>query len=155
MLIVLIIVAALCVVTMVCYEVSNKLLQEKTVERSSIKVRLKKKSKKWYDKELRRLKAKSQNKPKQNDEFNVGSAFEIIELIEEEHNQFAAMENEIEDLTDTIHLLRKVKKISYTMVLVCSILLVVVILLGTVAQTSLNKGKYLLKIPLLRVFVID
>lgn len=94
MLIVLIIVAALCVVSMVCYEVSNKLLQEKTVERSSIKVRLKKKSKKWYDKELRRLKAKSQNKPKQNDEFNVGSAFEIIELIEEEHNQFAAMENE-------------------------------------------------------------
>ena len=124
MLIVLIIVAALCVVSMVCYEVSNKLLQEKTVERSNIKVRLKKKSKKWYDKELRRLKAKSQNKPKQNDEFNVGSAFEIIELIEEEHNQFAAMENEIEDLTDTIHLLRKIKKISYTMIFVCSILLV-------------------------------
>lgn len=140
MLIVLIIVAALCVVSMVCYEVSNKLLQEKTVERSSIKVRLKKKSKKWYDKELRRLKAKSQNKPKQNDEFNVGFAFEIIELIEEEHNQFAAMENEIEDLTDTIHLFRKVKKISYTMVLVCSILLVVVILLGAVAYVLTVKA---------------
>lgn len=140
MLIVLIIVAALCVVTMVCYEVSNKLLQEKTVERSSIKVRLKKKSKKWYDKELRRLKAKSQNKPKQNDEFNVGYAFETIELIEEERNQFAALENEIEDLTDTIHLLRKVKKISYTMVLVCSILLVVVILLGTVAYVLTVKA---------------
>ena len=130
MLIVLIIVAALCVVSMVCYEVSNKLLQEKTIERSNKKAALKKKSKKWYDKELRRLKAKSQNKPKQNDEFNVGSAFEIIELIEEEHNQFAAMENEIEDLTDTIHLLRKIKKISYTMIFVCTILLVVVILLG-------------------------
>lgn len=140
MLIVLIIVAALCVVMMVCYEVSNKLLQEKTVERSSIKVRLKKKSKKWYDKELRRLKAKSQNKPKQNDEFNVGSAFEIIELIEEEHNQFAAMENEIEDLTDTIHLLRKVKKISYTMVFVCSILLVVMILFGAVAYVLTVKA---------------
>ena len=140
MLIVLIIVAALCVVSMVCYEVSNKLLQEKTVERSSIKVRLKKKSKKWYDKELRRLKAKSQNKPKQNDEFNVGSAFEIIELIEEEHNQFAAMENEIEDLTDAIHLLRKIKKISYTMIFVCTILLVVVILLGAVAYVSTVKA---------------
>lgn len=140
MLIVLIIVAALCVVSMVCYEVSNKLLQEKTVERSSIKVRLKKKSKKWYDKELRRLKAKSQNKPKQNDEFNVGFAFEIIELIEEEHNQFAAMENEIEDLTDTIHLLRKIKKISYTMIFVCTILLVVVILLGAVAYVSTVKA---------------
>lgn len=140
MLIVLIIVAALCVVSMVCYEVSNKLLQEKTVERSSIKVRLKKKSKKWYDKELRRLKAKSQNKPKQNDEFNVGLAFEIIELIEEEHNQFAAMENEIEDLTDTIHLLREIKKISYTMIFVCTILLVVVILLGAVAYVLTVKA---------------
>ena len=134
MLIVLIIVAALCVVTMVCYEASNKLLQEKTVERSNIKVSLKKKSKKWYDKELRRLKAKSQNKPKQNDEFNVGSAFETIELIEEEHNQFAAMENEIEDLTDTIHLLRKIKKISYTMIFVCTILL------GAVAYVSTVKA---------------
>lgn len=140
MLIVLIIVAALCVVSMVCYEVSNKLLQEKTVERSNIKVRLKKKSKKWYDKELRRLKAKSQNKPKQNDEFNVGYAFETIELIEEERNQFAAMENEIEDLTDTIHLLRKIKKISYTMIFVCTILLVVVILLGAVAYVLTVKA---------------
>lgn len=140
MLIVLIIVAALCVVTMVCYEASNKLLQEKTVERSNIKVSLKKKSKKWYDKELRRLKAKSQNKPKQNDEFNVGYAFETIELIEEERNQFAAMENEIEDLTDTIHLLRKIKKISYTMIFVCTILLVVVILLGAVAYVSTVKA---------------
>lgn len=140
MLIVLIIVAALCVVSMVCYEVSNKLLQEKTVERSNIKVRLKKKSKKWYDKELRRLKAKSQNKPKQNDEFNVGYAFETIELIEEEHNQFAELENEIEDLTDTIHLLRKVKKISFNMVFVCSILLVVVILFGAVAYVLTVKA---------------
>lgn len=140
MLIVLIIVAALCVVSMVCYEVSNKLLQEKTVERSNIKVRLKKKSKKWYDKELRRLKAKSQNKPKQNDEFNVGYAFETLELIEEERNQFAAMENEIEDLTDTIHLLRKIKKISYTMIFVCTILLVVVILLGAVAYVLTVKA---------------
>ncbi len=140
MLIVLIIVAALCVVSMVCYEVSNKLLQEKTVERSNIKVRLKKKSKKWYDKELRRLKAKSQNKPKQNDEFNVGSAFEIIELIEEERNQFAELENEIEDLTDTMHLLRKVKKISFNMVFVCSILLVVMILFGAVAYVLTVKA---------------
>ena len=107
MVIILIIVVVLCVASVVSYEMSNKLLQEKTIERSTKKSILKKKSKKWYDKELRRLKAKSQNKPKQNDEFNVGSAFEIIELIEEEHNQFAAMENEIEDLTDTLHLLRK------------------------------------------------
>lgn len=140
MLIVLIIVAALCVVSMVCYEVSNKLLQEKTVERSNIKVRLKKKSKKWYDKELKKLKAKSKSKPKPNDEFNVGYAFETIELIEEERNQFAALENEIEDLTDTIHLLRKIKKISYTMIFVCSILLVVVILLGAVAYVLTVKA---------------
>lgn len=140
MLIVLIIVAALCVVSMVCYEVSNKLLQEKTVERSNIKVRLKKKSKKWYDKELKKLKAKSKSKPKPNDEFNVGYAFETIELIEEERNQFAALENEIENLTDTIHLLRKIKKISYTMVFVCSILLVVVILLGAVAYVLTVKA---------------
>ena len=113
MLIVLIIVAALCVVSMVCYEVSNKLLQEKTVERSNIKVRLKKKSKKWYDKELKKLKAKSKNKPKPNDEFNVGYAFETIELIEEERNQFAALENEIEDLTDTIHLLSRKSRIPW------------------------------------------
>lgn len=140
MLIVLIIVAALCVVSMVCYEVSNKLLQEKTVERSNIKVRLKKKSKKWYDKELKKLKAKSKSKPKPNDEFNVGYAFETIELIEEERNQFAALENEIEDLTDTIHLLRKIKKISYTMVFVCSILLVVMILFGAVAYVLTVKA---------------
>lgn len=138
--IILIIIAALCVVSMVCYEVSNKLLQEKTVERSNIKVRLKKKSKKWYDKELKKLKAKSKSKPKPNDEFNVGYAFETIELIEEERNQFAALENEIEDLTDTIHLLRKIKKISYTMVFVCSILLVVVILLGAVAYVLTVKA---------------
>lgn len=140
MLIVLIIVAALCVVSMVCYEVSNKLLQEKTVERSNIKVRLKKKSKKWYDKELKKLKAKSKSKPKPNDEFNVGYAFETIELIEEERNQFAAMENEIEDLTDTIHLLRKIKKISYTMIFVCSILLMVMILFGAVAYVLTVKA---------------
>lgn len=140
MVIILIIVVVLCVASVVSYEMSNKLLQEKTIERSTKKSILKKKSKKWYDKELRRLKAKSQNKPKQNDEFNVGSAFEIIELIEEEHNQFAAMENEIEDLTDTIHLLRKIKKISFDMIFVCSILLVVVILLGAVAYVLTVKA---------------
>ena len=140
MLIVLIIVAALCIASVVCYEVSSKLLQEKTAERSAKKVTLKKKSKRWYEKELKRLKAKFQNKPKQNDEFNVGYAFETIELIEEEHNQFAAMENEIEDLTDTIHLLRKIKKISYTMVFVCSILLVVMILFGAVAYVLTVKA---------------
>ena len=140
MLIILIIVAVLCIVSMVCHEVSSKLLQEKTAERSIKKVTLKKKSKRWYEKELKRLKAKSQNKPKQNDEFNVGYAFETIELIEEERNQFAAMENEIEDLTDTIHLLRKAKKISYTMIFVCTILLVVVILLGAVAYVLTVKA---------------
>lgn len=140
MVIILIIVVVLCVASVVSYEMSNKLLQEKTIERSTKKSILKKKSKKWYDKELKRLKAKSQNKPKSDEEFNVGYAFETIELIEEERNQFAAMENEIEDLTDTIHLLRKVKKISYTMVLVCSILLVVVILLGAVAYVLTVKA---------------
>ena len=140
MLIVLIIVAALCVVSMVCYEVSNKLLQEKTIERSNKKAALKKKSKKWYDKELKKLKAKSKSKPKPNDEFNVGYAFETIELIEEERNQFAKLENEIEDLTDTIHLLRKVKKISFNMVFVCSILLVVMILFGAVAYVLTVKA---------------
>lgn len=140
MLIVLIIVAALCVVSMVCYEVSNKLLQEKTIERSNKKAALKKKSKKWYDKELKKLKAKSKSKPKPNDEFNVGYAFETIELIEEERNQFAELENEIEDLTDTIHLFRKVKKISFNMVFVCSILLVVMILFGAVAYVLTVKA---------------
>lgn len=140
MLIVLIIVAALCVVSMVCYEVSNKLLQEKTIERSNKKAALKKKSKKWYDKELKKLKAKSKSKPKPNDEFNVGYAFETIELIEEERNQFAELENEIEDLTDTMHLLRKVKKISFNMVFVCSILLVVMILFGAVAYVLTVKA---------------
>lgn len=140
MLIILIIVVVLCVVSMACYEISAKLLQTKTVERSAKKSILKKKSKKWYDKELKKLNAKSKSKPKQDDEFNVGYAFETIELIEEERNQFAAMENEIEDLTDTIHLLRKVKKISYTMVFVCSILLVVVILLGAVAYVLTVKA---------------
>lgn len=140
MVIILIIVVVLCVASVVSYEMSNKLLQEKTIERSTKKSILKKKSKKWYDKELKRLKAKSKNKPKLDEEFNVGYAFETIELIEEERNQFAAMENEIEDLTDTIHLLRKVKKISYTMVLVCSILLVVVILLGAVAYVLTVKA---------------
>lgn len=140
MVIILIIVVVLCVASVVSYEMSNKLLQEKTIERSTKKSILKKKSKKWYDKELKRLKAKSKNKPKSDEEFNVGYAFETIEPIEEERNQFAAMENEIEDLTDTIHLLRKVKKISYTMVLVCSILLVVVILLGAVAYVLTVKA---------------
>lgn len=140
MVIILIIVVVLCVASVVSYEMSNKLLQEKTIERSTKKSILKKKSKKWYDKELRRLKAKSQSKPKQNDEFNVGYAFETLELIEEERNQFAAMENEIEDLTDTIHLLRKIKKISYTMIFVCTILLVVVILLGAVAYVLTVKA---------------
>lgn len=140
MLIILIIIAVLCIASVVCYEVSDKLLQEKTIERSNKKTTLKKRSKRWYEKELRRLKKQSQDKPKQNDEFNVGYAFETIELIEEERNQFAAMENEIEDLTDTIHLLRKVKKISYTMVFVCSILLVVVILFGAVAYVLTVKA---------------
>lgn len=140
MVIILIIVVVLCVASVVSYEMSNKLLQEKTIERSTKKSILKKKSKKWYDKELKKLNAKSKSKPKQNDEFNVGYAFETIELIEEERNQFAALENEIEDLTDTIHLLRKIKKISYTMIFVCTILLVVVILLGAVAYVSTVKA---------------
>lgn len=140
MLIILIIVMVLCIASVVCYEVSDKLLQTKTAERSAKKAALKKKGKKWYDKELKKLNAKSKSKPKQNDEFNVGYAFETIELIEEERNQFAAMENEIEDLTDTIHLLRKIKKISYTMIFVCTILLVVVILLGAVAYVSTVKA---------------
>lgn len=141
MLIILIIIVVLCIASVVCYEVSDKLLQTKTAERSAKKAALKKKSKKWYDKELKKLNAKSKSKPKQNDEFNVGyDAFETIELIEEERNQFAALENEIEDLTDTIHLLRKIKKISYTMIFVCTILLVVVILLGAVAYVLTVKA---------------
>lgn len=140
MLIILIIIVVLCIASVVCYEVSDKLLQTKTAERSAKKAALKKKSKKWYDKELKKLNAKSKSKPKQNDEFNVGYAFETIELIEEEHNQFAELENEIEDLTDTIHLLRKVKKISFNMVFVCSILLVVVILFGAVAYVLTVKA---------------
>ena len=126
MLIILIIIVVLCIASVVCYEVSDKLLQTKTAERSAKKAALKKKSKKWYDKELKKLNAKSKSKPKQNDEFNVGYAFETIELIE--------------DLTDKIHLLRKVKKISFNMVFVCSILLVVVILLGAVAYVLTVKA---------------
>lgn len=114
--------------------------KQKPLNAAPKKAALKKKSKKWYDKELKKLNAKSKSKPKQNDEFNVGYAFETIELIEEERNQFAALENEIEDLTDTIHLLRKIKKISYTMIFVCTILLVVVILLGAVAYVSTVKA---------------
>ena len=140
MLIILIIIVVPCIASAVCYEVSDKLLQIKTAERSAKKAALKKKSKKWYDKELKKLNAKSKSKPKQNDEFNVGYAFETIELIEEERNQFAARENDIEELTDNIHLIRKGKKISYTMVLVRSILLVVGILLGTVAYVLTVKA---------------
>lgn len=108
MLIILIIIVVLCIASVVCYEVSDKLLQTKTAERSAKKAALKKKSKKWYDKELKKLNAKSKSKPKQNDEFNVGYAFET--------------------------------KISYTMIFVCTILLVVVILLGAVAYVLTVKA---------------
>lgn len=138
--IILIIVAVLCIMSVVCYGVSGKLLQEKTIERSNKKTTLKKRSKRWYEKELRRLKKQSQDKPKQNDEFNVGYAFETIELIEEERNQFAALENEIEDLTDTIHRLRKIKKISFDMIFVCSLLLVAVLLLWVVLDALAAKA---------------
>lgn len=138
--IILIIVAVLCIMSVVCYGVSGKLLQEKTIERSNKKTTLKKRSKRWYEKELRRLKKQSQDKPKQDDEFNVGYAFETIELIEEERNQFAALENEIEDLTDTIHRLRKIKKISFDMIFVCSLLLVAVLLLWVVLDALAAKA---------------
>lgn len=138
--IILIIVAVLCIMSVVCYGVSGKLLQEKTIERSNKKTTLKKRSKRWYEKELRQLKKQSQDKPKQNDEFNVGYAFETIELIEEERNQFAALENEIEDLTDTIHRLRKIKKISFDMIFVCSLLLVAVLLLWVVLDALAAKA---------------
>lgn len=55
MLIILIIIVVLCIASVVCYEVSDKLLQIKTAERSAKKAALKKKSKKWYDKELKNL----------------------------------------------------------------------------------------------------
>lgn len=100
MLIILIIIVVLCIASVVCYEVSDKLLQIKTAERSAKKAALKKKSKKWYDKELKKLNAKSKSKP----------------------------------------MLRKVKKISFNMVFVCSILLVVVILLGAVAYVLTVKA---------------
>lgn len=45
MVIILIIVVVLCVASVVSYEMSNKLLQEKTIERSTKKSILKKKSK--------------------------------------------------------------------------------------------------------------
>ena len=59
MLIILIIIVVLCIASVVCYEVSDKLLQTKTAERSAKKAALKKKSKKWYDKELKKLNAKA------------------------------------------------------------------------------------------------
>lgn len=100
----LVIAALLCIASFVCYKVSGKMLDEKDAEKCAKEAKLE-------EKLINRM-MQTRNKAMSDDEFSFGGAYEALVMEGERQKQLADVD-EINKLTDKIHLLSMVEQISY------------------------------------------
>lgn len=100
----LVIAALLCIASFICYKVSGKMLDEKDAEKCAKEAELEEK--------LIDLMMQTKNKPLSDDEFSFGGAYEALVMEGERQKQLTDVD-EIDKLTDKIHLLSMVEQISY------------------------------------------
>lgn len=100
----LVIAALLCIASFVCYKVSGKMLDEKDAEKCAREAKLE-------EKLINRM-MQTRNKAMSDDEFSFGGAYEALVMEGERQKQLTDVD-EIDKLTDKIHLLSMVEQISY------------------------------------------
>lgn len=100
----LVIAALLCIASFVCYKVSGKMLDEKDAEKCAKEAKLE-------EKLINRM-MQTRNKAMSDDEFSFGGAYEALVMEGERQKQLTDVD-EIDKLTDKIHLLSMVEQISY------------------------------------------
>lgn len=100
----LVIAALLCIASFVCYKVSGKMLDEKDAKKCAKEAKLE-------EKLINRM-MQTRNKAMSDDEFSFGGAYEAL-VIEGERQKQLTDVDEIDKLTDKIHLLSMVEQISY------------------------------------------
>lgn len=99
-----VIAALLCIASFVCYKVSGKMLDEKDAEKCAKEAKLE-------EKLINRM-MQTRNKAMSDDEFSFGGAYEALVMEGERQKQLTDVD-EIDKLTDKIHLLSMVEQISY------------------------------------------
>lgn len=102
----LVIAALLCIASFVCYKVSGKMLDEKDAEKCAKEAKLE-------EKLINRM-MQTRNKAMSDDEFSFSGAYEALVMEGERQKQLTDVD-EIDKLTDKIHLLSMVEQISYLM----------------------------------------
>lgn len=100
----LVIAALLCIASFICYKVSGKMLDEKDAEKCAKEAELE-------EKLINRM-MKTRSKLLSDDEFSFGGAYEALVMAGERQKQLADVE-EIDKLSDKIHMLSMVEQISY------------------------------------------
>lgn len=100
----LVIAALLCIAPFVCYKVSGKMLDEKDAEKCAKEAKLE-------EKLINRM-MQTRNKAMSDDEFSFGGAYEAL-VMEGERQKKLTDVDEIDKLTEKIHLLSMVEQISY------------------------------------------
>lgn len=100
----LVIAALLCIASFVCYKVSGKMLDEKDAEKCAKEAKLE-------EKLINRM-MQTRNKAMSDDEFSFSGAYEALVMEGERQKQLTDVD-EIDKLTDKIHLLSMVEQISY------------------------------------------
>lgn len=100
----LVIAALLCIASFICYKVSGKMLDEKNAEKCAKEAELE-------EKLINRM-MQTRSKLLSDDEFSFGGAYEALVMAGERQKQLADVE-EIDKLSDKIHMLSMVEQISY------------------------------------------
>ena len=124
--------ALLCIASFVCYKVSGKMLDEKDAEKCAKEAELEEK--------LINHMMQTRSKPLLDDEFSFCGAYEALVMAGERQKQLENVD-EIDKLTDKIHLLSMVEQISYLtlsfgVVFVCMLLFVTgIITVGVLAAS--------------------
>lgn len=100
----LVIAALLCIASFICYKVSGKMLDEKDAEKCAKEAELE-------EKLINRM-MQTRSKLLSDDEFSFGGAYEALVMAGERQKQLADVE-EIDKLSNKIHMLSMVEQISY------------------------------------------
>lgn len=124
--------ALLCIASFVCYKLSGKMLDEKDAEKCAREAELEEK--------LIDLMMQKKSKLLSDDEFSFGGAYEALVMGGERQKQLEDVD-EIDKLTDKIHLLSMVEQISYItlsfgVMFVCMLLFVTGIITVVVMAAS-------------------
>lgn len=129
--------ALLCIASFICYKLSGKMLDEKDAEKCAKEAELEEK--------LIDLMMQTKSKPLSDDEFSFGGAYEALVMGGGERQKQLEDVDEIDKLTDKIHLLSMVEQISYLtlsfgVMFVCMLLFVTgIIAVGVLAASVYAK----------------